>query len=175
MLRTSFSFPWAYYVCLLSCFNGALAYQGWGFPFPTDRIAFCTRGGFLSIFICGRTFTSMKRWKCWSRCSILPRIPSPSDTIFNAWFTRRCAACWMCPVTSLGVSSFAFWATNIMEKSLILWQRWRSTAISPYYRGNRGRNSHDFPKNPEQALRAILQESETKLEMKNFKPPFVWR
>ena len=27
-----------------------------------------------------------------------------------------------------------------------------ATAISPYYRGNRGRNSHDFPKNPEQAL-----------------------
>lgn len=27
-----------------------------------------------------------------------------------------------------------------------------ATAISPYYRGNRGRNSRDFPRNPEQAL-----------------------
>ena len=26
------------------------------------------------------------------------------------------------------------------------------TAISPYYRGNRGGNSHDFPRIPEQAL-----------------------
>ena len=31
MLRTSFSFTWAYYVCFLSYFNGALAYQGRGF------------------------------------------------------------------------------------------------------------------------------------------------
>ena len=58
MLRTSFSFPWAYYVCLLSCFNGALAYQGRGFSFLKDKIVSCTRGGFLSIFIVGGTFAS---------------------------------------------------------------------------------------------------------------------
>ena len=31
-----------------------------------------------------------------------------------------------------------------------------ATAISPYYRGNRGRNSHDFPRNPEQALSCFI-------------------
>ena len=31
-----------------------------------------------------------------------------------------------------------------------------ATAISPYYRENRGRNSHDFPRNPEQALSCFI-------------------
>ena len=62
--------------------------------------------------------------------------------------------------------AFAFWATKITKKSLIVWQRWRSTiargAVTrlllffSYYRGNQGggegRNSCDFPRNPGQAL-----------------------
>ena len=108
------------------------------------------------------TLISMKPCKCWSRCSILPRIPSTSDRIFTAWLTRRCAASWMCPVTSLGVSSFAFFGDKDHEKicdcvtKVERHYRPRSrdgaTAIFPYYRGNRGRNSRDFPRNPEQAL-----------------------
>ena len=73
------------------------------------------------------TLLSMKCWTWWNRCSILPRIPSTSNRIFTTSLTRRCAASWMCPVTSLGASFFAFWGTKITKKSLIVCQRWRST------------------------------------------------
>ena len=49
MLRTSLSFPWVYYTCFLSCFNGALAYQGCGFSFPWISIV---------SFTCGVSFVS---------------------------------------------------------------------------------------------------------------------
>lgn len=68
----------------------------------------------------------MKCCNCWSHCSILLRIPITSDRSFITCFTRRCVARWMCLVTSLGASSFAFWATKTTRKSLIVWQRWRS-------------------------------------------------
>lgn len=51
------------------------------------------------------------------------------------------------------------------EKSLIVWQRWRSliargVVMGPllfplYYRGSRGRNARDFPGSPGQALRCF--------------------
>ena len=54
-------------------------------------------------------------------CDMLLRIPSTSDRTFIAWFTRRCVASWMHPVTSLEASSFAFWATKTTRKSLTVW------------------------------------------------------
>ena len=50
MLCTSLSFPWVYYTCLLSCFNGALAYQGHGFSFPRNSIvSFTCDGSFVAF------------------------------------------------------------------------------------------------------------------------------
>ena len=56
MLRTSFSFPWAYYVCLLPYFSGALAYQGRGFLSRGTGLSHALVVDSSQLFICGRNF-----------------------------------------------------------------------------------------------------------------------
>lgn len=112
------------------------------------------------------TLISMKCWTWWNRCSILPRIPSTSNRIFYhlAYQTVRCKL----DVPSDQFRSLVlrllgdkdhekiFDCVSKVEKHYRPRSCDGATAISPYYRGNRGRNSHDFPRNPEQALSCFI-------------------
>ena len=112
------------------------------------------------------TLISMKCWTWWNRCSILPRIPSTSNRIFYhlAYQTVRCKL----DVPSDQFRSLVlrllgdkdhekiFDCVSKVEKHYRPRSFDGATAISPYCRGNRGRNSHDFPRNPEQALSCFI-------------------
>ena len=57
MLRTSFSFSMSVlYVCLLPCFNGALAYQGRGFLSRGIGLSLGLVVDSFQLFICGWNF-----------------------------------------------------------------------------------------------------------------------